>query len=45
MALIPPRIPFIRGNINRGRGGFLVPPAIEPIGKGLRKGRKAPAGA
>ena len=45
MALTPPlapRIPFIRGNINRGRGGFLVPPAIEPIGRGLRKGRPVP---
>ena len=42
MALIPPRIPFIRGSSLNGRGRGLVPPAIEPIGKGLRKGRPVP---
>ena len=45
MALPPPlapRIPFIRGNINRGRGGFLVPPAITPISGESRRGRPVP---
>ena len=42
MALIPPRIPLIPGNMRKGKGGFLVPPAIIPIGRGLRKGRPVP---